>query len=100
MPFNVRFKCQVTGTFSHLDVLILNQDVPSPGGKVDITESYAEHGNMKIQIQVSGLIGTDFSITYSCTSAGNATQDSAKISPLERTITSDGFKEVILNIPV
>lgn len=100
MSFPVEFKATVTGNYTHLDVLIQNQPVPSPGGKVKITENYSSHGILTVRFRISGLNGTDFKIVYSCKSDGNNTSDPNQPSPVEDSIEQNGFKEIKLKISV
>jgi len=100
MEFPVKFTATVTGSISDLDVMIQKELVPSPGGKVNVTENYIHHGNLSVRFRVSGLNGTDFKIVYRCTSSGELTADHNNPSPVEDTIEKNGFKEIKLIIPV
>lgn len=100
MGFPVKFTAAVTGNFTVLDVLIMNVLVPSPGGKVSVTENYSSHGNLIVRFRISALNGTDIKIIYKCTSSGISTSDMNNPSPVEDTVTKNGFKEIKLIIPV
>lgn len=100
MIFPVKFSATVSGAYIDLDVLIQDELVSSPGGKVAITENYSDHGDLIARFRISGMNGTDFTIKYTCTSSGKAETDPAFPSPVDGTIVKNGFIEILLTIPV
>jgi len=100
MAFSVKFTSTLTGTISDLDVLIQGELVSSPGYKVALTEDYTTHGVLTVKYQVSGDNGTDFTITYACTTAGTDAKDPGQPSPVKGTIVKNGYTELTLTIDV
>jgi hypothetical protein len=101
MDFTVDFTSTVTGkSISDLEVIIQGELVPSPDGKVDLSEQYTDHGILTVVYQISAPNGTDYDIKYSCTSDEKASSDPKNPSPVDGTVSRNGYKEVTLSIPV
>jgi len=99
MSFEVIFNAQVTPALIE-QVFIGNDLVPSSGGKTAVIEDYITHGNMLVTFKISGPNGTDFTITYSCTSGGVPTEDKSQPSVVKSTIVKMGIRQITLKIPV
>src|SRR5690349_21352066 len=99
MNFEVIFNAQVDPALIE-QVFIGHDLVPSSGGKTAVIEDYSTHGNMLVTFRISGPNGTDFTITYSCTSDGVATEDKSQPSIVKSSIVRGGEKQIILKIPV
>ena len=96
---NVKFDSTVTevGTIDDLDVVIQGELVPSPGFTV-VYRKVLSDAQLTVIYQISGLNGTGFSITYTCTSDGVGKSDPANPTGLKGTIMHNDYIEITLNI--
>lgn len=99
MSKNVKLNFKVTGDFSDLEVFAAGERLPSTNGKGSLNDFFVGEV-LKVEFQISGDNGTDYSITYTCKSDGKSVEDPEKPSPVEGTIQRGGFKNEIIKINI
>lgn len=96
----VKFDSTLTGdAVEDLDVFIQGTLVNSPGMVVSYNQSLTAT-TLVVKYQISGENGAGYTIKYTCTSDGAAKSDPDNPTNVSGTITSGGYKQVILNIPL